>query len=386
MSELGKFEGNTKGLINRMIRQDNQSMSPDSFQNPSPDSSSGNPQLQSDSGGTMGLGIASLLPENAVNLLNRNDLHAKITNSTITYYPAARSKEFGSRRDDKVEENLKKESYAGILTEPVKRKILNKLDTWLSLVSCYNQNKVKKFQRKQTYITFLTVTLAEKQIKSDKEIQKQVLSQYIDKLKYHFGIENYLWRAERQDNGNIHYHILLDRYADKQKLQNLWNKTLKKTGLLTEFARKNKHYNPPSTHVKALPSDQAAKKYFTKYAMKTEKQQQIHGRVWYASKSIINLKPLTLHGLSTIRTFINYLLNNHKVRIYESDYATTIINLESSSAQGRQHYVYRILQEYYLLLYHILYRERHATDQNYNYKQKFQIENTNLNSVKNLLN
>lgn len=72
-------------------------------------------------------------------------------------------------------------------------------------------------------------------------------------------IENYIWRAETQENGNIHFHLLIDSFFNMHTLKKIWNKWLEKNG-----------YPPAvnSVRVDSLKDVRNRVAYITKYMSK----------------------------------------------------------------------------------------------------------------------
>lgn len=375
------METNIQTFLNQAVRQDVKLSATKKTKNPSCAGKNEKTQETGSAGPTMGLGIASILPENSRNLLIRNDLHCRMTSNSVTYYPAQNSSFHAKKRSKKSDENLKKKSYKGTMSKETRNKLKTKLDTWVTLVQVFNMQKIRKYRRKETYITFLTLTLPQAQTTPDKEITNNCLSRFIEKLKYKYEIINYFWRAERQENGNIHYHLLLDRYIEKTELQISWNKTLKKNNLMNEYAKKFKSYNPPTTRIKALPPNNSAKNYLVKYSLKEEENGEINGRVWYCSKSISNLKPCTFTSALITRDIINYILSNFNIKTYETEFSTTILVQDSELFETEKGFPFQIQLSYMLLLYHLLYRQRHEKDKHYQYKQKVKLNSVQLNHL-----
>jgi hypothetical protein len=200
-------------------------------------------------------------------------------------------------------------------------------------------------------------------------------------MKYKYEVINYFWRSERQENGNIHYHILFDTYIKKEELQKTWNSILKKNRMLNKFAKKHNHFNPPTTNIKALPDAKSAKNYLTKYALKTDNEQKVEGRVWYCSRAISNLQPVTFTNSLIIRDIINYILSNYNIKVHETDYSFTIPLYQNELFSTNKGFPFKIQLEYLLLLYHLLYRQRHEKDEIYQYKQKTKLNSIKLNHI-----
>lgn len=69
--------------------------------------------------------------------------------------------------------------------------------------------------------SFITLTLSSS-MKSDIRYDK-LLSSLIAKLIYRYGKFNYCWKAEYQGNGNLHYHLMIDRLIDWKIVRRQWN-------------------------------------------------------------------------------------------------------------------------------------------------------------------
>lgn len=80
------------------------------------------------------------------------------------------------------------------------------------------------------------MSLPSKQIHSDEFIKSKILDPFIKACKYHFGLNNYFWKAEVQDNDNIHFHLETDCYMDALQFRNLWNHQLARYGYIERYA------------------------------------------------------------------------------------------------------------------------------------------------------
>ena len=61
-------------------------------------------------------------------------------------------------------------------------------------------------------LTFITLTLSASQTHDDKEITAILLNSFLNAMRRKWNVERYVWKAEKQENGNIHYHILTDKF------------------------------------------------------------------------------------------------------------------------------------------------------------------------------
>src|SRR5690606_29708884 len=95
-----------------------------------------------------------------------------------------------------------------------------------TVLAGYDKNKGIK---NQPFLTFVTCTLPAKQIHSDKVI-KRAFVLFLDNLKKTYGVRQYIWKSEAQNNGNLHFHVLIDRYIDWQIIRKLWNSQMVRLG------------------------------------------------------------------------------------------------------------------------------------------------------------
>jgi len=183
-----------------------------------------------------------------------------------------------------------------------------------SVLSSYKQERGFK----QRSLTFCTLTLSEKQKHQDKVIIRQ-LAKFIDDIKnvknyiicpitkkqtkdVALNIQNYIWRAETTENGDIHFHVLFDSFINKSVLNRVWNNHLSKLGYEKSLA---------STRIESLRKINDVGAYITKYMTKPplktcvknmSKEQlaklpdnkkyrrPILGKSWGCSKNIMKLK------------------------------------------------------------------------------------------------
>ncbi|MCF6184303.1 MAG: hypothetical protein L3J56_06700 [Bacteroidales bacterium] len=79
-------------------------------------------------------------------------------------------------------------------------------------------------------LTFITLTLSAKQVHSDKEITRTLLGSFLDSLRRKWKVDQYIWKAEKQENGNIHYHILTNKFIHWEEIREVWNRIQNKDG------------------------------------------------------------------------------------------------------------------------------------------------------------
>lgn len=126
-------------------------------------------------------------------------------------------------------------STGGIISNRAKRKINNAID-WLLEVSpkklCHHPIKKYKFWFR---LNFITLTLPAKQFHDDLTIKNKCLNQFLTELRQQHKIKFYVWGAESQRNGNIHFHITTNVYIHWSVIRKIWNRCVAKLGYLEAY-------------------------------------------------------------------------------------------------------------------------------------------------------
>lgn len=178
--------------------------------------------------------------------------------------------------------------YTGILSPSAKKKLIKAINL---LVAISLPKKAIHFDTKKEFsfrVNFITLTLPAPQGQlSDKELKQKCLKQWIEYWKDRIPGLSYVWRAERQKNGNLHFHILTDQYIHYKQLRDSWNRSLASTGLINAFEARHGHRHPNSTDVHAVKQIRNLAAYIAKYMSKTEDTANpIDGRVWDCSRNL----------------------------------------------------------------------------------------------------
>lgn len=87
-------------------------------------------------------------------------------------------------------------------------------------------NFAKKSANKKHLCTFVTLTLPSEQKHTDKELTRFALNPFITYAKKTWNIKYFCWKKELQKNGNLHYHLIFDKYIDALCLRRSWNRLI----------------------------------------------------------------------------------------------------------------------------------------------------------------
>lgn len=216
---------------------------------------------------------------------------ARLTPQALVFYPLSVDNYYRSERQLENEKNLTRGHYNGYMSPKTKSKVRRYLGTWLESIKQINRSPDKRLLEKKPYLTFVTLTLPSKQVHSDNEIKRTCLTPFIETLKRKYSVWNYFWRAEAQENENIHFHIIIDSYIEWQKIRKEWNKCVNKLKYVDEFERKHGHNDPNSTDIHGLKNIKSIEAYVIKYCCKQDGYRPIKGRLHGCSDDIRKLMP-----------------------------------------------------------------------------------------------
>ena len=252
----------------------------------------------------------------------------------------------------------------GQVSKQAKKKIQKAVDYLLLMAN--NKQGHSRFSGRffNFKVAFVTLTLPSSQQHDDKEIIGKCLNQLLIELRKVYKVKNYIWRAEKQKNGNIHFHILVDKFIPWQELKDRWNRIIEKLGYVTRYReqqqswhdngfklRKNliktwsakaqkkayqrgakTHWNSPnSTDIHSLRKLHNIKSYITKYMTKKpeeegnsetpeEKETKQTGRLWGCNYSLSKPTGARADIDGELKTELNKLMDDKTVYNYSEEY------------------------------------------------------------------
>ena len=221
-------------------------------------------------------------------------------------------------------QNLKHNSPEGDISVKAEKRIRNAID-WLLEITPKKPFYAAKWGRWYKFrINFVTITLASKQVHSDQVIKKELLNQFLIECKKKWHVKNYLWRAEAQKNGNIHFHICTDRFIPWLELRNTWNRIQNKLGYVDRFHVKHKHRSPNSTDVHSIKRIKNISAYLAKYCTKQSPHRSISGKLWGLSTQLSRLKSNIQLVCSNLATEVEYLCTKFNDKLMKFDYVDVL--------------------------------------------------------------
>jgi hypothetical protein len=220
---------------------------------------------------------------------------------------------------------INKETF-GRLSVQSSRKLSKAADYLVFMASPKNIAGREKGKYYKFRLSFVTLTLSSKQIHPDGIIKNLFLNQFLVEAKKRWHVNRYVWRAEKQLNGNIHFHILLDKFIPWSELRDVWNRIQEKLGYVSRYqgtlrewhkngfrpredllktwplknqlrafdsGSKSDWHNPNSTDIHSLKHVHNVKNYMVKYMTKNHLELPRFIRIKFLQSCIAENIPLS---------------------------------------------------------------------------------------------
>lgn len=182
------------------------------------------------------------------------DTIAQLEYTRAVLYQQPRRRAPGEPQHEHSLANLTRGRFNGYMSPATKRHVRRAASTWLRSIFLYRQHLKAKWDPGRPYPTMATLTLPVEQRHDDRELHRTCLMPFLQRLKREHGLEQYLWRAEAQENGNLHYHVILDRFVDKDALTSLWLLSVDALGYRERYFATTGSLYPPCTEIHAVHS------------------------------------------------------------------------------------------------------------------------------------
>jgi hypothetical protein len=176
------------------------------------------------------------------------------------------------------------------------RNALNNLYAISDVKYVYSKQSKKSFSFK---LNFITLTLSSKQKHSDNEIKRKLLEPFLKWMQYNHNMNSYVWKAETQKNGNIHFHITTNIFIHYKAIRNAWNRVQSKLNYIPNNYTMLDDDVPNSTDVHSVRNAKQCIGYMVKYMTKSEPdKRQIDGQMWNCSKNLKQKPPFIEYYIS----------------------------------------------------------------------------------------
>lgn len=160
-------------------------------------------------------------------------------------------------------------------------------------------------------VNFITLTLPSHQIHSDKEIHNKVFKDFIRTWKRKNPNLLYVWKAEKQDNGNLHYHLTTNSFIHHSKLRKFWNRACDGLG----YVARSTSSDPNSTDVHAVKNVKNIAAYLCAYVTKKDLYKKPLKR--YFAKYGRRLKTLTASSFQLPRNYFKNIKKKVEIKLWD---------------------------------------------------------------------
>lgn len=142
--------------------------------------------------------------------------------------------------------------------------------------------KTQSFQ-----LSFLTLTIPDVTTNDSSYYYKILLKPFLRKIRTKYQVEDYVWKAELQNRGSIHYHITLNQFIPLTWLKDTWNEILNSNNLMESYKAKYNNISPNSIDIHSVVDVENIEAYLCKYISKVESDKiSLKGKVWGCSDTI----------------------------------------------------------------------------------------------------
>lgn len=232
---------------------------------------------------------------------------------TSQYVATYRLHEVDEKQKQHLETARSKNTYKrnNDISDKTKSKIRRMCATWFELLTLHNFNKKKREQLLPTFITLTYPILQENDLKA----RATELNKFTIYLQRKGFMKRYLWRAETQANGSLHYHIISDQFIAKDIIRDTWN-----TCIQEHVAKYGKE--PFGTRIEQIRDYNKAVGYVLKYFTKQSDERRIvQGNKWGSSDNLKQIEYYVEEMQATIEENLCRMSEDTK-RIDPSEYVT----------------------------------------------------------------
>jgi len=201
---------------------------------------------------------------------------------------------FGSRDNSEELKELAKKKTSGKLSYATISRIEKRFEYWFEYLRAWNRmyrkSKVDYLKR----FVLITLTLPAKQFHKDEELKIKALRPFLRKIVNDYKLDFWFWRAEKQKNGSIHFHIIVDKYISIGALTQVWYDIMFRLRYIEKWRKNNPQAAFNSVDVKGQNIMRNPVRYLLKYVTKENKKRQVSGAQWRMSYNLSKISEFRL--------------------------------------------------------------------------------------------
>jgi len=245
--------------------------------------------------------------------------------SSIVAYACRSTNSVHSNSLKAIFENSFRSNQLKSISEKGKRTIKDCINLMTVTNAKRNVQLNKNLFVKNFRLAFVTVTLPVQQSHSDNDIKKHCLIPFLDNLKKTHFVTQFIWRAEKQQNGNIHFHLVINAPIPWYMIRYHWNKQINKLGYIDRFYLMHKHRNPPTEQIVAPKKIKNLQSYLAKYLVKSDSENKVQGKNYGISQNLREFKPPICDRFSPLWNTIQQIKQLFKPKIIDGDFFKIMI-------------------------------------------------------------
>lgn len=159
----------------------------------------------------------------------------------------------------------------GQLSPSARSKLSNAMHTLRAISTLKSVYEISTKKYYHFRLTMITLTLPSAQCHDDKFITDKCLDVFLKWLYNKHKVNSYVWKAEAQANGNIHFHITTNVFIHWKSVRNKWNSIVNNYGYISTFEKKHNHREPNSTDIHSVRNDNKIAAYIVSELTKKDK-------------------------------------------------------------------------------------------------------------------
>jgi hypothetical protein len=276
-------------------------------------------------------------------------------NSLVVYSEALFGRTYVNNRAARQRmKAARKGLYSGKVTEGMRKRMVRAITLMCQAVKpkwIFNE-VTGRYQYHR--LSFITLTVSNSRNITAKQGYQLLLSHFLQWLRRTKGVKMYIWKAELQQRGQLHYHLTMPNFIHWREIRDKWNELQREAGLLDEYAEKHKHFDPNSTDVhetrsvknmagylvKELTKSISARKHKAKKVVESliqageipaDKKQQFideytgdemktEGKLWDCSDNLSGSKYFSVELSSEHDRLLKHMLENNECRELVGDF------------------------------------------------------------------
>lgn len=249
-------------------------------------------------------------------------------------------------------EKLTRSGYTGDMSTKAVSKVKKYVTNWVTALNAQNGQPFAQMEAQAKRLRFVTLTLPASQRHSDNELKRVFSTWFMVLLKRRYGVESYLWRAETQKSGGLHFHVLIDRPVPHLALRRIWNSCIEPLGYIQRYRENQEawHSNgfrarpelfkqwdirkqkaaylhgketnwaqPNTTDIHALQNVKNVVSYVVKYVSKNSPTRKVEGRLWGCSDDLRALERFVVQEDAELLQLLSKAVEDGEAKLSSGD-------------------------------------------------------------------